>query len=224
MGISLNSIKMYVKGFKKVPLKDVKGALNETNNFKWVKSKKGLTTTILSTGTKIEDYTNGRKVIERANDIKRLVKAGSLQGEYIIWTSDKKPVNGIYNNVKILKQRTKEDVLKEKAEKAIAALNKKRQNFIKHFNNNYSREIINNENGRIKIIRENKTGNIVSWFSKPKNSDKTSSGINIYYPAGFGHESLVQTKDKFMVQQILKDPLSGKQSTKTEEIPLDIFD
>ncbi len=75
--VSLNSLKMYVKGYKKVNLKDTKGVLNSTNNHKWVKtSKKAQTsrmvqTTVLPSGTKVQIYphfeTDTFKLVTKAN-------------------------------------------------------------------------------------------------------------------------------------------------------------
>ncbi|MGN1153028.1 MAG: hypothetical protein ACI4S3_03295, partial [Candidatus Gastranaerophilaceae bacterium] len=125
--VSFNELKMVCKGFKKVPLRDTKGVLTKANNFKWVKNTKDAVETVLSSGTKIREYTNGTKYIEKANDIKMLIREGSLRGEYKIFTADKTNVKGIYDNINVLKQRTKADILKEKAQKAAAALDKKRK-------------------------------------------------------------------------------------------------
>ncbi len=219
MNLSLNTIKMYAKGFKKVALKDTKNVLNKANNHIWVKAKNGVTTKILPSGIKVIKGEHYKQVITKNN--KFIHKELAKNGAYQIYSGNNN--NGKITNVVRLKEKTVQDIAAEKMKKAADILKEKRENFIKKFNEKFSREIINNENGRIKIIRNKKTGNIVSWFSKPKNGDKVSSGVNIYYPAGLGRESYVQTKDKFMSEQVIRNPLTGAENVKRGEVPFNVL-
>ncbi|MGN1153438.1 MAG: hypothetical protein ACI4S3_05360, partial [Candidatus Gastranaerophilaceae bacterium] len=120
--VSFNDLKMVCKGFKKVPLRDTKGALTKANNFKWVKNNEESTEIVLSTGTKIIKYARGAKEV-----ITPTVKAcryGNLHdgGGYIISVVDR-----ITDKTKFFKLFSKADALKEKAQKAAAALDKKRK-------------------------------------------------------------------------------------------------
>ncbi len=219
MHLSLNSLKMYAKGFKKEALKDTKNMLNKANNHIWVKAKNGITTKILPSGTKVIQSDHYKQVI--TNNNKLFHKEFAKNGVYKIYSGNYN--NGNITNLVTVKQRTAQDVAAEKMKKAVEMLKEKRESFIKKFNEKFSREIINNENGRVKITRDKQTGKIVSWFSKPKNSDKVSRGYNIYYPAGLGRESYVLTKDKFMSEQVVRNPLTGAENVKRGELPFNIL-
>ena len=55
--MAAKSVQMACKGFKKVPLRDTRGVLNETNNFKWVREKGDIVDIVLpKTGTKVQKY------------------------------------------------------------------------------------------------------------------------------------------------------------------------
>ncbi len=219
MNLSLNSLKMYAKGFKKVALKDTKNVLTKANNHIWVKEKNGITTKILPSGTKVIQSDHCKQVLTKNN--KFIHKEFAKNGAYQIYSGNYN--NGHITNVTLLKQKTAQDLAAEKMKKAADILKEKRENFIKKFNEKFSREIINNKNGLIKITRDKKTGKIVSWFSKPKNSDKVSRGYNIYYPAGLGRESYFLTKDKFMSEQVVRNPLTGADNVKRGELPFNIL-
>ena len=60
MGIQLSSLKRYVQGFRKVPLKDTRGVLTPKNNFKWVKGN----TQIMPSGTYVSSSETGKYVFK----------------------------------------------------------------------------------------------------------------------------------------------------------------
>lgn len=55
MNILLKNISMYLRGYEKIPLNDVKGVLTKNNNFKWVKYADRCRFTEYTSGTKVKD-------------------------------------------------------------------------------------------------------------------------------------------------------------------------
>lgn len=219
--VSFNNIKMICKGFKKVPLKDTKGILTKNNNFKWVKNRKEATETVLLTGTKITKYLSGSKYIEKANDIKVLIRSSLGRGAYSIATAEKTNKKGLYDNVKTIKLYTKEDILKGKTEKAIATLNKKRKAFVENFNKNFERTIIKGDDGTVtKMTHNRKTGKLEHWFRKDGKTGKFSIGDVFYSLGGRDKEVCVETSDKIIYKNLFnfKD-LFGEKSVSKVSIP-----
>ena len=214
--VSINDLKMVCKGFKKVPLKDTKGVLTKANNFKWVKNNEESTEIVLSTGTKITKYARGGKEV-----ITPTVKAcryGNLHdgGGYIISVVDR-----ITDKTKFFKLVSKADALKEKAQKAAAALNKKRQAFIENFNKKYDRTFVKGDDGSItKLTHDKKTGKLVHWFRKDGKTGRTSIGDIFNYPGGMGKELVVETPDKFIYKNVLDfRELGDKKIAEKVDIP-----
>lgn len=196
MGISFNSLKMVCKGFKKVPLKDTKGILNKTNNFKWVKESGDTVETVLASGTKIIKNWRGKTTIKPDGSFVRFTYLDE-------WSRDKfapfRIIKGIFDgsifakDVSTLKYRSIEEASKLRADAKAKALIKKREAFIKKFNEKYTRTTIKSEDGNniTKLIHDKKTGKLVHWFRKDKKSGNTSIG-DIAYNL-LGKEVIVNT-------------------------------
>ena len=120
-------ITRYLQGYRKVKLKDIKGVLNSTDNFKWVKKTQlgnnGIQTqTILPSGTRtrVVKLPDGEGGLYEA--IRETVKPNGLTtskvsnglGAYII--SRYKQWLGTVGDYKILKRKTMAEIHKENTE------------------------------------------------------------------------------------------------------------
>lgn len=201
---------MRLQGFKKVVLKDTKGALTSTNNYKWVNNRTN--TTILPSGTKIQtfydEFSGGMSKTVTKTD-------GTLFRSFLYpdksYKLYKRNADG---TMSLFKQKTPQEVIAEKAKAAAEALRQKREKFIENFKNKFERTIIRDENGRVttKMLHNKKTGKLVHWF-RNSNGNKSVGDI-VYYPAGLGKEVYVQTPDKYIIKSITNG-VGRKTVTKT---------
>src|SRR5574344_11657 len=181
--MNIRSVKMFLYGFKKVALNDTKGILNNTNNFKWVKKGNKTKITVLPSGTKIKEQfsttkTNGKiKIVVKPNT-QAYLKTIADNGAYKIYSARAIKTSRLkFMDMKIIKEKTFAEVIKENAEK----LNKKRQDFINNFNTKFERTIIKTEDGSVtKLVKERATGKLVHWFRKDTILGVKSTGNIIY--------------------------------------------
>ena len=224
MGMFTN-LKMAVKGYEKVSLKDTKGVLNKTNNFKWRKCQPGKVTTKFQTGTTVYRSGNTKHVVR--TDGTEFVKISNNDGSYKLYKASKG------GERQLIKEKNLKEVLQEKAKLAqelaklaqeqanLAAenLNKKRQAFIDKFNANFQRTTIKGEDGTVtKMIHNKITGKLEHWFRKDGKTGNKSVGDIINYPNNLGKEVYVETPKKAITKTVanFQDLLGlGKHSLKT---------
>lgn len=204
---------MYAKGFKKIALKDTKGILNKTNNYKWVKETKNTTTTVLPSGTVVQDSYNAL-----GNKSKKVIKPDGKMFFSYRALADKsyvRPMNGFDNIVeygnsenigsllnpqyypigagKFYKSILPEQALK-KQDEINASLNnnqlrQKRLKFIEEFNKKFERKDIKGSDGtRSKYVIDRQTGKIVSFWRRNAKGETMSGTIS--YPMGDAYREL----------------------------------
>lgn len=145
--------KMALNGFKKVALKDTKGVLNETNNFKWVKQKGNKTVTVLPSGTRITDEVKGlfdnteKKLIEKANGDRI-----SIHNDFI--------ESRISKNGKTIYHKTQSEIIKEETKKEAAKRLAQ-----------YTRDEIVLPDGRVVKRVFNQDKKLVAWTRKGNGED-----------------------------------------------------
>jgi len=195
------AIKLYAKGYKKVPLKDTKGVLNNTNNFRWVKEGASETNIILPSGTTI--FTSGygddmAKIVVKPDG--RDIIATTFRMDHGVMFSlsqGKRTTTGarIKDGLQILINKT----LKE-AEKEAKKLTQKRLKFIDDFNAKYDRKVIIGDNGqKTKIVSDKKTGKTVSWWRRNEKGEVTQgqkTKIPLYDITHFKRGPMTATKEQ----------------------------
>src|SRR5574344_52748 len=181
--MNIKSVKMFLYGFKKVALNDTKGVLNNTNNFKWVKKGNKTQITVLPSGTKVKEQfsttnTNAKLKMVVKPSTQAYLKSIADNGAYKIYSAKATDTSTLkFKDMKIIKEKTFAEAIKENAEK----LNKKRKLFINNFNKKFERTIIKTEDGSVtKLVKERATGKLVHWFRKDTNLGTKITG-NISY-------------------------------------------
>ena len=193
----LKTASMYLHGYKKVPLKDTKGVLTKTNNFKWVKETETGRLTEYPSGIRVDrDFSCGTKskTIRRQDGTiyskLRFSDGGWQIVKAFIWK----------NGTKIIKVKTAAEVAAEKAKLAAELLTKKRLAFIDNFNKKFERTIIKGEDGTVtKLVHDKKTNDLIHWFRKDGKTGNKSVGDIEYMP--FGKLRSVITNDKLIINE-----------------------
>lgn len=217
------SLRLRLKGFKKVLLKDTKGVLTSANNFKWVKETDEYVRTILPrTGTEIVESKLAvgkmKDVIKKDGTIVRYVADSNeeftpfriLKG---IWKQEK----GGYIDGEVIAERTFAESAKLKADKAAKALRAKRERFVKWFNKKFERVITRSQDGSVsKKTYEKGTDRLVAWYDKDKAGNWTKGHIE-YLPGGFGKTVYTETPKGTVIESVTK--AMGNEKIERIEIP-----
>ena len=233
---------MYAKGYKKVALRDTKGILNKTNNHKWVKETKAATTTVLPSGTIVQDYYSivghkCKKVIKPKENKMFFSQRALRDEEYMTPMKgyDNISLNeGIYNfgtvrrpcymsesTIKFLKTKSEKEALAEQAkvkeEIQIDKTRQKRLKFIERFKQKYDRKTVQNPDGsRRKCIIDKKTGDEV-WFWEKDPNGRTTTGDVLLDLGGYKEVITSSSDGSFKVSTHTQMP-GGKIVTESYEI------
>lgn len=245
--MAAKNLKMAGKGFEKVPLRDVRGVLDETNNFKWVKNiDEFFTETVYpKTGTLV--VRSKKDVLGTGIPKSKFVTQASKDGSGSIirtsssyWNNGGNPRLDIYKysmkngkmidkflEKEFLPQRIKDAINAKKAAEAKAAAEKltnERLSFIEGFKNLFTRKTVKGEDGTVtKFISRKSDGQTVSWWRKNANGEVMTGRVARTDLLGAKTKRIkITTPDKIAYKESVKTPI-GKNgvSEETKKVVVD---